>query len=219
MSMKKSTQIHQESLNVMFDERLTFDFKNLEPEELNQGKLNISVFDANLVRKNVLIGSFEFDLTQVYYRKHHELYKQWIALTDITGDNEGVQGYLQVTIVVLGPKDEQYIHPPSEEMETEGSLLDVMMPPQVCTCFCRNAIHFIIPSQANEHIKSKMHTRVHAHLRWNEIILVSCRFIWCLGRDQSAFTQSQDSRAAEANDHGQTDKIIGSLCPNQVCRS
>jgi len=131
MSTKKSTQIHKESLNVMFDERLTYTFKELEPEELNQGKCIIEVFDANLIRKNVLIGSFEFDLTQVYYKKHHELYKQWVALTDVTGDNEGVQGYLQVTIVVLGPKDEQYIHPPSEEMETEGSLLNVMMPPQV----------------------------------------------------------------------------------------
>ena len=117
----------------MFDERLTFEFRNLEPEELNQGKCIIEVFDANVIRKNVLIGSFEFDLTQVYYKKHHELYKQWVALTDVTGDNEGVQGYLQVTIVVLGPKDEQYIHPESEEWDTSGSLLNVMMPPQVET--------------------------------------------------------------------------------------
>eukprot|EP01084_Bolivina_argentea_P085307 154172_1 len=133
MSVKKSTQIHKEALNVIFDERLTFDFKNLEPGELNQGTCLIEVYDANVIRKNVLIGSFEFDLTQVYYKKNHELYKQWVALTDVTGDNEGVQGYLQVTIVVLGPNDEQYIHPESEEYETEGSLLNVMMPPQVET--------------------------------------------------------------------------------------
>eukprot|EP00485_Elphidium_margaritaceum_P004276 CAMPEP_0202695866 /NCGR_PEP_ID=MMETSP1385-20130828/9321_1 /ASSEMBLY_ACC=CAM_ASM_000861 /TAXON_ID=933848 /ORGANISM="Elphidium margaritaceum" /LENGTH=1764 /DNA_ID=CAMNT_0049351945 /DNA_START=35 /DNA_END=5329 /DNA_ORIENTATION=- len=133
MNVKKSTQIHKESLTVMFDERLTYDFKNLEPEELNQGKCIIEVFDANVIRKNVLIGSFEFDLTMVYYKQHHELYQQWVALTDVTGDNEGVQGYLQVTIVVLGPKDEQFIHPESEEFETEGALLNVMMPPQVET--------------------------------------------------------------------------------------
>ena len=75
------------SLNVVFDERLTFDFKGLEPEELNQGKCIIDVFDANVIRKNVLIGSFEFDLTQVYYKKHHELYKQWVALMDVTGEH------------------------------------------------------------------------------------------------------------------------------------
>jgi len=133
LGVKKSTQIHQESLNVIFDERLTFDFRALEPEELNQGTCLIEVFDANKIRSNVLIGSFEFDLSRVYYEKHHELYKQWVALTDVTGDNEGVQGYLQVTLVVLGPADEQFIHEESEAFESEGSLLNVMMPPQVET--------------------------------------------------------------------------------------
>lgn len=107
MTTKKSTTIHKECLNVIFDERITFDFRALEPEQLNQGKCVIECYDANVLLKNELIGSFEFDLSQIYYRKHHELFKQWVALTDVTDANEGVQGYLQVTIVVLG---NEYIH-------------------------------------------------------------------------------------------------------------
>jgi len=133
MDLKKSTQIHKEMLNVVFDERLTYTFKGLEPEELNQGKCIIECYDANVVKKNVLIGSFEFDLSNVYYKKHHEMYNQWVALIDTTGENQGVQGYLQVTIVVLGPNDEQYIHPESERFQEGGGLLDVLMPPQVET--------------------------------------------------------------------------------------
>ena len=118
---------------MVFDERLTFDFKNKEGEEINQGTVLIECFDANVLLSNVLIGAFQFDLSMVYYKKHHELYKPWVALTDVTGEHEGVQGYLQVTIQVLGPKDEMYIHPASEEMDLEGSMLNVMMPPAVET--------------------------------------------------------------------------------------
>ncbi len=131
MGQKKCTAIHKESLNVIFDERVHFSHKGLEPEELNQGRCTIDVYDANMIRRNVLIGSFEFDLLSIYYMEHHELFMQWVALTDVTDANEGVQGYLQVSISVLGPKDEMYIHDPSELLSLDGGLLNVMMPPQI----------------------------------------------------------------------------------------
>merc|ERR1719242_1166801 len=62
MGVKKSTQIHKEQLNVMFDERLTYDFKGKEIEEINQGTCLIECYDANVLLSNVLIGSFMFDL-------------------------------------------------------------------------------------------------------------------------------------------------------------
>ena len=36
--------------------------------------------------------------------------RQWVALTDVTDEHEGIQGYVKLSIVVLGPDDEQYIH-------------------------------------------------------------------------------------------------------------
>ena len=67
----------------------------------------------------------------IYYKDHHEIYQQWVGLTYVTDSSEGVQGYLQVTIVVLGPKDEIYVHPESEVLAGSGSLMDVMMVPQI----------------------------------------------------------------------------------------
>ena len=136
LGQKKSTMIHKDSLNVLFDERITYNFENLDPKKLIQGKISIEVYDSNMIRSNKLIGSFEFDLQTIYYCEHHELYQQWIGLTDVTDANEGVQGYLQVTVVVLGPNDEQYIHSESEETfgikaGTDMKLLNVLMPPQI----------------------------------------------------------------------------------------
>lgn len=67
----------------------------------------------------------------VYYRKHHELFRQWIALTDVTDKHEGIQGYLKLSITVLGPGDEQYMHPPEDNDDEDDGQMAVMMPPRV----------------------------------------------------------------------------------------
>lgn len=45
-------------------------------------------------------------MMSVYYNKNHELYNQWVALTDTydKGD-KGIQGYAKVSVAVLGPGD------------------------------------------------------------------------------------------------------------------
>ncbi len=37
--------------------------------------------------------------------KQHELYRQWVALTDSSGKADGVQGYAKLSITVLAPGD------------------------------------------------------------------------------------------------------------------
>ena len=145
---KKCTAIHHDSLNVTFDERITFHFENMQSVEMGRGKIQLSVFDSNKVLSNKLIGSCEIDLEQIYFAKHHELYHQWMAITDfkdINNDKQrqqnnasrfGVQGYLLVTLVVLGPNDEQYIRSEAEESlgiqsGVDFKLLNVMMPPRI----------------------------------------------------------------------------------------
>ena len=51
----------------------------------------MTVFDANTWRRNVEIGSYEFDVKYVYAREGHELYRQWVVLTDLSDQHEGVQ--------------------------------------------------------------------------------------------------------------------------------
>ena len=37
--------------------------------------------------------------------KDHELYRMWVAMTDITDETQGINGFLKISINVLGPGD------------------------------------------------------------------------------------------------------------------
>ncbi len=39
--------------------------------------------------------------------------------------------FLQVSACVLGPDDEQYIHPPGDDDDEDGGMLKVLMPPHI----------------------------------------------------------------------------------------
>lgn len=103
----------------------------------------MSVFDARSIRRNELIGSFQFDVSQVYLKEHHEVYKQWVGLVDEKNEEDaGCQGYLQLSVVVLGPGDRQYLHKEEESADVAGddfvaSL--VMMPPTI-----KQELHFLV---------------------------------------------------------------------------
>jgi hypothetical protein len=131
--MRKTTGIKHATLNPRWDECLYFEIADLDPKQLEMERISITVFDANTFRKNVVIGSYEFDASFVYYSDHHEIFRQWIGLSDITDAHEGVQGYLKVTIVCLGPGDEQKIHSFEEidEFEQKSSDDVVLMPPHI----------------------------------------------------------------------------------------
>eukprot|EP01083_Nonionella_stella_P051226 136023_1 len=130
LGQKRSTQIQKSCLSCVFDQVLTFEFPKLDANELQEGKIKIDVLDANTIRRNVLIGSYELDLTHVYFSKYHEIHRAWLALSDITDKHEGIQGYLRVSVVVLGPDDEQKIWD-DEEDDEEDDMLCVLMPPQI----------------------------------------------------------------------------------------
>jgi hypothetical protein len=99
--------------------------------EIERNKVTISIKDANTLRRDVLIGLYEFDLAAVYYNKNHEIFRQWAALTDVTDEHEGIQGYVKCSVVVLGPDDEQYTHTAAEEDDEESSMMAVLMPPHI----------------------------------------------------------------------------------------
>lgn len=42
----------------------------------------IKVFDANVLSKSIMIGSYSIDLEAVYLSKDHEKYRQWVGLTN-----------------------------------------------------------------------------------------------------------------------------------------
>ena len=115
----------------------------------------VSVFDANVVTKNELIGSYQFDVTFVYLKEHHELYHQWVGLMNEEADHDeddvGVQGYLQLSVVVLGPGDKQKVHTAEEEEalrfgdgpgdgeDATMKITTLLMPPTI-----KQELHFLV---------------------------------------------------------------------------
>jgi hypothetical protein len=134
---KKSTTIKKSSLNCVWDEVMVFSQKNMDTEQLEMEKIRVMVYDANSFRRNVLIGAFDFDMSNIYYREDHELYRKWAALTDTNGEFEGIQGYLKVSISVLGPGDQAKNHDDEEDDDDDEDSSAVIMPPmiqQMVTC-------------------------------------------------------------------------------------
>ncbi|CAN0461079.1 unnamed protein product, partial [Laminaria digitata] len=48
----------------------------------------------------------------------HEVYRTWVALQNTESEHEtGVQGFLKLSVTVLGPGDRQKVHDLAEEMQ------------------------------------------------------------------------------------------------------
>eukprot|EP00736_Rhodelphis_marinus_P012214 Rmarinus@m.21902 len=130
MDKKQSTEIKKATLACIFDHLMFFDFKIESPGEMEAAKVNLTVNDANSIFKDVMIGAFELDATYIWNQKNHELYRKWVALTDTTDEHEGIQGYLKVSITIIGPGEEPPTHTEDEEEDDDISA-GVMMPPTV----------------------------------------------------------------------------------------
>ncbi|RLN93202.1 hypothetical protein BBJ28_00021764 [Nothophytophthora sp. Chile5] len=93
----------------------------------------IAVYDKEKVLKDNLIGIYQLDCLSVYGQvrtiailqpfcspPHHELYRQWIAVHDhLNTKDRGIQGFLLVSVVVLGPGDPLPVHDRDLEFEQE----------------------------------------------------------------------------------------------------
>lgn len=67
----------------------------------------IKVMNKGIFRDE-LIGTYEFDITTVYFKDKHAIQHQWIALFNPEGDDfSEITGNLKVSIAVQGPGDEQ----------------------------------------------------------------------------------------------------------------
>ena len=89
-----------------------------------------------------MIGVYEFDVTAVYYKEKHAIQHQWIALFNPEGEDfSQVTGYLQVSIAVQGPGDEQVQL--DDQIGPEAADQAVMMPAQIKKEFKQLKLRFI----------------------------------------------------------------------------
>eukprot|EP00742_Colponemidia_sp_Colp-10_P008749 GILJ01009495.1.p1 GENE.GILJ01009495.1~~GILJ01009495.1.p1 ORF type:complete len:1395 (+),score=268.10 GILJ01009495.1:46-4230(+) len=113
----------------VWNEHFFFNAKEQEVDDIEAGKINFTVFDSNSIFRNTVIGSFDLDLTHVYYLKDHSLARAWLGLVNTSGRDhvEQLQGRLKASVAVLGPGDEENIMDEYAE-EDEGPLI---LPPSI----------------------------------------------------------------------------------------
>eukprot|EP01122_Echinamoeba_exundans_P013557 TRINITY_DN5939_c0_g1_i1.p1 TRINITY_DN5939_c0_g1~~TRINITY_DN5939_c0_g1_i1.p1 ORF type:complete len:1400 (-),score=332.16 TRINITY_DN5939_c0_g1_i1:124-4323(-) len=128
----QSTKQYKETVSALFDRWFLF--------EASQGqiagqKLDIKVFDANMVLRNVLIGRHTLDLEWIHSQKNHEIFAKWLLLSKPNGKNPGSQGFLKVSVMVLGPGETAAAHDEGAEFldDNDGADLQsmVLMPPEI----------------------------------------------------------------------------------------
>ena len=83
--------------------------------------IKISLLDHDFIGANNLIGQFTVDISFIYkMNTDHELYKMWVAMTDMNDETQAINGYVKISINVLGPGDKPPIHDPTKALKDKN---------------------------------------------------------------------------------------------------
>lgn len=93
--LKQRTSLKTNTFNARFDETLRFNFKIADTQELKIGRIKICMFHYGKISQ-VFLGSFIIGMEELYLKPGHEMFRKWIALSDINADSV-VRGYLKVS--------------------------------------------------------------------------------------------------------------------------
>ncbi|KAG7378050.1 hypothetical protein PHYPSEUDO_010611 [Phytophthora pseudosyringae] len=151
LGQRQHTVVKQKQLSCVFDEYLYFNFRKLDKDTVQQGNIKISVFDADGPGSSAnrsamsrafddLVGFFSVDIPYVYFQPDHELKRKWVALVGSgTTNSDSIQGYVLLSLVVLGPDDKMKLYDPAEDKDPDEHLVKtkadinsmVLVPPRV----------------------------------------------------------------------------------------
>mmetsp|Transcript_19366 Transcript_19366/g.41833 ORF Transcript_19366/g.41833 Transcript_19366/m.41833 type:complete len:1136 (-) Transcript_19366:2569-5976(-) len=119
---RQSTEIRREQINATWDQVFMFQDMEMSVKEFENELVVLQVFDANTFLRNELIGQFSFGLSQVRNQPaphRHQIYRRWLVLTDPEEPLEE-QGYLQVSVTILGPGDVPPAHNRQDDYSVGG---------------------------------------------------------------------------------------------------
>jgi hypothetical protein len=126
----------------VWDENVFVVAKDMQPEVLKRSQIEIRVMDIDLLSSNDLVGLYSLDAAFLYYQPNHELYRQWLVLSAPYEAREGglfdedsrggAQGYLLLSLTLLGPGDKPAVHPEDDqEADKQAIHSAILMPPQI----------------------------------------------------------------------------------------
>lgn len=127
---KQQTRIMSPCTSCFFDHHMAFELPSMGQVELRTATIKFTVNDSDWLVDDP-IGSCEMELLHCYFQPNHEMWESSICLVDEQDPSRGPQGFLRVSVTVLGPEDTQMDHVPAmgrEELEVKRG---VYFPPSV----------------------------------------------------------------------------------------
>ena len=133
----RHTATKEKQASPVWDEQLFLSGNDLDEDALNTSQIEVQVFDMDTFSRDDLVGQYTFDVLSVYYSPNHQVWRQWVALSapyaareKVVGaaDRGGIQGYLRLTVSLLGPNDKPHVHEKEEDDKAGGDGL-ILLPP------------------------------------------------------------------------------------------
>ncbi|XP_050712149.1 myoferlin-like isoform X3 [Eriocheir sinensis] len=120
----RQTRVHKGTTTPWFDEIFFFQAELL-PTEFLEKFLEFKVCNSCGIRSSTTIGAFKCEVGMVYDQPEHAILNRWLVLADPDEATPTVQGYLKVSVAVLGPGDmcPDMIARQSEQDDVEANLL------------------------------------------------------------------------------------------------
>eukprot|EP00633_Aureoumbra_lagunensis_P005480 CAMPEP_0197308502 /NCGR_PEP_ID=MMETSP0891-20130614/6865_1 /TAXON_ID=44058 ORGANISM="Aureoumbra lagunensis, Strain CCMP1510" /NCGR_SAMPLE_ID=MMETSP0891 /ASSEMBLY_ACC=CAM_ASM_000534 /LENGTH=1990 /DNA_ID=CAMNT_0042792899 /DNA_START=20 /DNA_END=5992 /DNA_ORIENTATION=+ len=123
LGRSKKTRVIRKVTSCVFDETLYFNLSALSKKQIEEAVVEIQCYDYDTFTAHDLIGIATFDCKAVHALPDHELYHHWTGLIDTKSKNDnGYQGFLKLSITVLGPGDAQKFHDLDKEYLEEQAL-------------------------------------------------------------------------------------------------
>jgi hypothetical protein len=145
MGDKQHTMVKTQTRSCVWDHLFFFSLHDVDRERLEAGLVKISVFDADKMSRDDLIGTCEFDCLDVYQQVDakgavtHQVFEQWVVLVDSSDIGaSGVQGYLKLSITVIGPNDPMPVHKTPNPRDVLDERVAIV-PPQI-----KSKVNFLV---------------------------------------------------------------------------
>ncbi|XP_076047725.1 myoferlin-like isoform X2 [Oratosquilla oratoria] len=100
----KQSRVHRSTTSPWFDEIFFFQEEEV-PTTLLEEPLLFKVCNSSRLRTSTIIGAFKFELGMIYDQPNHAFVNRWLVLANPDEPTPTVQGYLKVSVAVLGPGD------------------------------------------------------------------------------------------------------------------
>ena len=109
-TQKRKTFVEKETASPLWNQLFYFEDVEVAEGELDACSIQISVQDRTSIGRSLTIGTCDLNLASVYQMEGHEVWNEWMTLTDAKGKREGSQGQVCVCVTVLRSTDTPVPH-------------------------------------------------------------------------------------------------------------